>query len=100
MVTCGIYAIYFWYKCTEDTNRICRGIGKDQSFAKYILLGIITCGIYDLVYMYTMLDRLNTKAEQTNANIPVKGSLLMFLCMFVPIFSYYVLCETLNVLDN
>jgi hypothetical protein len=99
-ITCGIYGIYFMYKYNEDVNRVCKGIGDDMSYIKAILLGFITCGIYLYIYLWRICDRLCTKAEQDKVEIPVSNSLLMFICvLFIPVFNYYVMCETMNKLD-
>ena len=63
IITLGIYGIFFWYKWTEDVNKICDGDDKDS--ANYILILILNAfslGINILVWNYQMAERLYQKA--------------------------------------
>ena len=46
-------------KISKDINRICEGDGRDTMFYLWTwLLGIVTLGIYPLVWFYKAMDRL------------------------------------------
>lgn len=58
-ITCGIYWIVVFCKISKDINRICEGDGRDTMFYLWTwLLGIVTLGIYPLVWFYKAMDRL------------------------------------------
>lgn len=61
LITCGLYAIYWMYTITEDSNKI-SGEPNPSSGGMVILLSIVTCGIYSLYWMYKrgeIIDRYN-----------------------------------------
>ncbi|MDR3334642.1 MAG: DUF4234 domain-containing protein [Treponema sp.] len=63
-------------------NLICDGDGKKTGgLLKYLLLGIITFGIYDLVWLYMLGDRLQDNAKKYNLSFKESGGtvLLWFL---------------------
>ncbi len=53
LVTCGIYAIY-WYYCINDTACRTNPAIWNKGFLMLILLSIVTCGIYTLIWYYNM----------------------------------------------
>ena len=61
IITCGIYALYWEYTLTEDSNKISNE-PNPTSGGMVVLLGIVTCGIYTLYWMYKrgeLIDNYN-----------------------------------------
>lgn len=104
IVTCGIYAIYFWYVYTEDLNAITEGDGEPlQNYIVVILLSIITCGIYKYVWMYKLGNKLQMNGPRYNVNIQENGTTILlwtilgaFLLGIGPIVAQYFLINNFN----
>lgn len=98
-VTCGIYALYMWYTMTENNNRIARkyGIPEIRNFIIAMLLGVITCGIYEIYWMYKFMEQqvAINRASGVESK-PTDSPVVLLLLMFVPVYSYYVLCDNHN----
>ena len=60
---------------------------KNRSIGVCILLSIVTCGIYGIIWLVQMVDELNTAAGETNAT----SGILVFLLSLVTcnIYSWY-----------
>ena len=52
IITCGIYAIYWFVVLTNDTNKLAQS--KTASGGLAFLFTIITCGIYGLYWSYKL----------------------------------------------
>lgn len=58
IVTCGIFALY-WFVClADDTNTLSGNQGTSGGVA--LLLSIVTCGIYGLYWVYKLGESLDT----------------------------------------
>lgn len=78
IITLGIYSIYFWYKWSEDVNKICEGDGKDS--ANYLLVFILdffSLFIYAFVWNYQMVERMYQKASDYNVSLKHGGMFVM-----------------------
>lgn len=69
-----------------------RMIKTDRSLVMYILLSLITCGIYPLYFIYKIADDVNTMCEGDGEK--TSGLLMYFLltivtCGFYPLYWYY-----------
>jgi len=100
MVTCGLYLFFWLSKACDDTNKYCSDVAGGPVNKSLIWLSFITCGITMLVLYYKLFVKWDAKASKMNINLPVKGAGLMFLSMFVPFFSYYVLVESINRIED
>lgn len=68
IITCGIYAIYWMYKITEEMINF---NGENTNARTEILLMFVTCGIYGIYWNYKMGKRIYTaqlNTEQSNAS--------------------------------
>lgn len=76
VITCGIYAIY-WYYCILDdlyrSNNVPSTAGRD------IVLTIVTCGIYG-IYMYYQMGQLVNSAR-LNYGLPEKNDSILYLIL-------------------
>ena len=87
IVTLGIYNIVFWYKWTEDVNKLCDGDGKDS--ANYLLdfvLDWCSLGINTLAWNCKMGERLFQKAADYGVEFK-HGGMFFMLTRFIPFVS-------------
>lgn len=97
IVTLGIYGIFFWYKWTEDVNKLCEGDDKDS--ANYILVAILDCfslTIYSFVWNYQMLERLYQKAPEYGVELKHGGVWALVWRFFLPVVCSYTKVKYLN----
>lgn len=57
IITCGIYAIYWFVVLTNDTNKLAQS--KTAGGGLAFLFTIITCGIYGLYWYYKMGEKVD-----------------------------------------
>ena len=83
LITFGIYGIYLMYVQIRDTNIACSNDGKHTSgLLKLFLLGLITIGIYILVWEIKLISRWQSYVE--NHNEKPKYTITVFLiCNFL-----------------
>ncbi len=98
-VTCGIYALYAWFKIAKDHNKLAEKyeVKKIMGFIPALLLGIITCGIFMIVWMYQYMKQM-VEIDAAKGVTPVMSNepILLLLLSIVPILSYYVIFENHN----
>ena len=78
IVTCGIYAIYWFIVLTDDARRY----SEDESMLSggiSFLLTLITCGIYGFYWAYRMGQIIAT--AQTKNNIAAKDNAILYLIL-------------------
>ncbi len=100
IITLGISNIFFWYRWTEDLNKLCDGDDKDS--ANYILvliLDFLTCGLYALIWNYQMAERIYKKAPEYGAKVGLGGTAVM-LFRFIPFVSSIIKLININKLIN
>lgn len=103
LVTCGIYAIVFFYQYTEDVNKICHGDGKSSmSYILVCLLSVITCGIYWFYWLYQQANRLYCAAPRYRMNFQEDGGTVLLwylLGSFIivgPFIALHILIKNMN----
>ena len=70
-ITFGIYSIYFLHVQIRDTNIACANDGKKTSgMLKLIFLGILTFGIYIIVWNIKLVLRWQSFIEANNEKSP------------------------------
>ena len=87
IITLGIYGIFFWYRWTENVNKLCDGDDKDS--ANYILILILNAfslGINIFVWNYQMGERLYQKAADYGVELK-HGGLFIMIMRCLPIVS-------------
>ena len=80
IVTCGIYSIITFCAMGEEIERVCEGDGRKQM--QYIfawLLGMVTLGIYPVVWFYSAMNRLQDNAYRYGDNVRPQYSGSSFL---------------------
>ena len=58
IVTCGIYALYWFVVLTDDMN-YASGRDSDTSGALDLVLTVVTCGIYGIYWAYKMGEKVD-----------------------------------------
>ncbi len=58
IVTCGIYALVWFYQLNEDTRNLTRDY-EGQTSGVALVLSLVTCGIYQLFWMYKQGDKID-----------------------------------------
>lgn len=95
LVTCGIYAIY-WFVClTNDAARA----AKDTNFSggMSLLFTIITCGIYGFYWYYKMGKTLKIANDQAGISASDNSVLYLILGIFgLGIVNYCIMQNELN----
>ena len=98
-VTCGIYPIYVFYKMTENNNEIAARHGEKaiMNYLLAFLLTIVTCGLFNLYWLYTFMAQQVKIAEKSGVQVaPTNNAFLLVLLSFVPIYSFYLICDNYN----
>jgi hypothetical protein len=90
---------------TKRINAICEGDGKKTAGAvKFLLLGIITFGIYDLLWLYMLGERLQDNARRYNLSFKESGAMVLLwfvpgiFIMVGPFISLYIIIKNTNAL--
>lgn len=90
IITCGIYAIYWFVVLTNDTNKLAQS--KTASGGLAFLFTIITCGIYGLYWAYKMGQNCSMLNGDTSG-----GALNLILAIFgLQIINMALFQDTIN----
>lgn len=73
IVTAGIYGFYWIYQIQKDLNIVCED-GNDTSPGLALVLWLVTCGIYPLVWQYIQGERMKTAGNVKGIPIQESGS--------------------------
>ena len=74
LITCGIYAFFFYYKLIKDLNKVCAEDGKHTpGLLKYFLLSLVTFGIYGIIWMWKAANRIRAYGERNNVDVSTSG---------------------------
>lgn len=79
LLTCGIYALYWMYKLTEETNSLSGDSSTSPGLV--ILLSIVTCGIYTFYWAYKMGKQLQVAQEA--AGLVSSDDSVLYLVLFI-----------------
>ncbi len=93
-ITLGIYGIWHQHHWTKDINRLCKEDGKqNEGVALYLLLTIVTCGLFPLFWWFKAADRLSRTAVRESVAVDISGGrVLLFTLLgmfFFGIFFWY-----------
>ena len=99
VVTCGIYALY-WFVClTDDTNTAAgvegtSGVTGVQTCA--LPISLITCGIYGFYWAYKCGEKLDQ--GRMNRGLPAANSGVLYLILYLlgGIIAYALIQNELN----
>lgn len=111
IVTCGIYALYFWYVYTDDLNRICSekvpGDKPSMNFILVWLLSLVTCGIYYYVWLYQQGNRMSDAARGYGREFHETGTTYLLWCLLGALicgigayYGFYLMIRNMNTLAD
>ena len=96
IITCGIYAIFFWYRADTSMRTLNTSISKPVlNYWLAFLIGLVTGGIVMWVYYYQFFTAMEEEANRLGIN-KFYSPIVSLLIMFVPFYSFYYLCDYLN----
>lgn len=106
-ITGGIYGWWRIHVLARDMNLMCEGDGKKtRGFLAFFFFGLITLGIYDLVWLYMAGDRLYDNAKRYNLTFKEGGGtvLLWFLpgslIIVGPLIAMHIIFKNTNALAD
>lgn len=95
IVTCGIYSIVYFYRYSQNVNKVCDGDGKNtKNYIVAILLSLITCGIYMWVWVYGIGARLEQAGKRYGVNS--QSAIVYLLIYCVPVYNIYYIVTNMN----
>lgn len=95
IVTCGIYAIYWFICLTNDTNELAEAEGTSGGMA--FLFTIITCGIYGLYWAYKQGEKLDQAKSKQGIDSSNSGIMYLLLFLFgLGIIAYALMQDSIN----
>lgn len=98
IITLGIYGIFFWYKWTNDLNKICDGDDKDSAnYILVLLLDMFSFSIYCWVWNYQMGERMYHKAPEFGKKLK-HGGMFIMIWRLLPLVSSYYKIKYINIL--
>jgi hypothetical protein len=106
MIALCILGLLWINALVKRINVICEGDGKKTAgAAKFLLLGIITFGIYNLLWLYMLGERLQDNARRYNLSFKESGAMVLLWFvpgMFIlagPFISLYIIIKNTNALS-
>ena len=106
MLALCVLGLLWLNKLAEKINAICEGDGKKTAGAvQFLLLGIITFGIYNLLWLYMLGERLQDNARRHNLSFKEGGGIILLwfvpgmLILVGPFIALYIIIKNTNALD-
>ena len=96
--TFGIYPLCMWARMTKNMNKMAKTVDEKpiMRFLPAMLLGCITCGIYEIIWIFkffALMAKLNAKKD---AGVAPGVWILMFLMSCIPLYSFFWLAGANN----
>jgi hypothetical protein len=105
MLSLCILGLLWLNTLTKRINAVCEGDGKKTAGAvKFLLLGMITFGIYNLLWLYMLGERLQDNARRYNLSFKEGGAMVLLwfvpgmFIMVGPFISLYIIIKNTNAL--
>lgn len=106
ILTCGIYAIFFYTGIADDINRVASGRDGKKT-THYCLMSFVlaplTCGIYGLYWWHTISERIGEEARARGIYTDFSATTFWLwqlvgavLCGIGPFIYVHMLCKTMN----
>lgn len=96
LVTCGIYAIYWFICLTNDTNTIANDPDATSGGVAFVL-SLVTCGIYGLYWAYKQGEKIDEAKNQRGIASSNTGILYLILSFLgLGIIAYALMQNELN----
>lgn len=98
IVTCGIYAVYWFVTLTDDTNTISGDTKTSGVMA--LVLTLVTCGIYGLYWAYKCGEKIDSAHQSRGEAASNGGVLYLILYIFGGIIAYALIQNEVNKFAN
>jgi len=106
-ITGGIYGFWRIYVLARDMNLMCDGDGKKtRGFLAFFFFGLITFGIYDLIWLYNVGERLQDNADRYNKTFKESGGTILLwfllgaLIVIGPFMAMHIIFKNTNALAD
>lgn len=97
LITCGIYQIIFLYEYDRDIRyMLSRTQKRPMEFLLAFVLTLLTCGLFIFYWYYTVFTAQAEEARAAGVLLAVDDPVVMTICMIIPFFSIYLLCDNFN----
>jgi hypothetical protein len=90
----------------KKVNAVCEGDGRKTAGAiKFLLLGLVTFGIYNLLWLYMLGERLQDNAPKYNLSFKESGAVVLLwfvpgmFIMVGPFIALYIIIKNTNALS-
>ena len=110
IITCGIYAIFFYTGIADDINRVAtpRDGKKTMHYCLMtFVLAPLTCGIFGLYWWHTISDRIGEEARARGIYTDFSSTTFwlwqlvgVVLCGIGPFIYVHKLCQVMNQINN
>ena len=78
LLTFGIYGLWYWNRFARDMNTCCREDGEHTAgVLRRLVLGVLTLGIYELVWLGKTGDRIARNCQAQGIPCPCTGASLL-----------------------
>ena len=106
--TLGIYNIWMLHYIAKDTNLLCEGTGKKTTgVLSFVLLGILTLGIYQVFWWFRVADMLDRAARARKLRSEISPGTVMlafvlnyFVTYIAGLIGVYQILNALNGLST
>ncbi len=96
IVTCGIFAIYWFICLTNDTNAVANDENGTSGGVAF-LLSLVTCGIYGLYWAWKQGDKIDYALNARGIPSSNSGVIYLILSIFgLGIIAYALMQDNLN----
>ncbi len=95
IITCGIYAIYWFITLTDDTSKL--NNDPDFSGVKSFIFSLITCGIYGIYWNYKIGKEMYEANQKAGIQASDNSVIYLILSIFgLSIITYCLVQSELN----
>ena len=91
VVTLSLYHFWFMQRWVKDLNTVCDGDGENTpGVGIMLLLWLPTLGIYPLLWMAGVADRMYNNADRYDADISRDGESFFLWVMLLPVAGFFI----------
>ena len=97
IITCGIYEIIFLYEYDKELRSMLTHTKKrPPEYLLAFVLSLLSCGLFMFYWYYMVFVSQAEEAKATGVVFNVEDPVVMTICMIIPFFSIYLLCDNFN----